>query len=81
MDFISGLPAGDVRPTMPSYDTVNLRAGLSHGGLTGEFYVKNVGDSYGFNRLTSEANDGFSPPLAASVIPPRTFGLSLSYKY
>lgn len=81
MDFISGLPAGDVRPTMPSYNTVNLRAGLSHGGLTGEFTIKNVGNSYGFNRLTSEANDGFSPPLAASVIQPRTFGLSLSYKY
>jgi len=81
MDFEAGLPPNLERPVMGSYDTVNLRAGISRGGLAAEFHVKNVGNSYGFNRLTSEVIDGYSAPLAASVIQPRTFGISVSYKY
>jgi iron complex outermembrane recepter protein len=81
IDFVSGSPANYVRPDMPAYNTVNLRAGLSRGGLLGEFYVKNVGDSYGITRLVSEVRDGIDAPWAAAVIPPRTFGLSISYKF
>jgi iron complex outermembrane receptor protein len=81
MDFEAGLPSNLERPVMGSYDTVNLRAGINRGGLTAEFHVKNVGNSYGFNRLMSEVIDGYSAPLAASVIQPRTFGISVSYKY
>jgi hypothetical protein len=74
-------PSNLERPVMGSYDTVNLRAGINRGGLTADFHVKNVGNSYGFNRLTSEVIDGYSAPFAASVIQPRTFGISVSYKY
>jgi len=81
MDFISGLPAGVRRPSMPSYNTVNLHAGLTRGGFTGEAYIKNVSNEYGITRLTSEALDGYSAPLGAGVLQPRTFGLSISYQF
>lgn len=81
MDFVSGAPPNFVRPAMPSYNTVNLRAGLIRGGFTGELYVKNAGNSYGINHLVSEVQDGYSAPLGASVLQPRTFGVSLSYKF
>ena len=80
-DFVSGVPATFVRTAMPAYNTVNLRAGLSHGGLTFVTYIKNVGNSYGLSRISSEVLDGFSPPLAAAVIQPRTVGFSISNKF
>jgi hypothetical protein len=66
---------------MPAYNTVNLHAGASRGGLTVEAYIKNVGDSYGFTRIASEVQNGYGPPLAVAVIQPRTFGVSLSSKF
>ena len=81
MDFEAGLPAGMARPTMGSYQIVNLSAGLTRGNLTAELHVKNVGNEYGFNQLFSEIIDGYSAPMAASVIQPRTFGLSVIYKF
>ena len=81
MDFEAGLPAGMQRPTMGSYQIANLNAGVSRGNLTAEIHIRNVGNAYGFNQLFSEVIDGYSAPLAASVIQPRTFGLSVSYKF
>jgi outer membrane receptor protein involved in Fe transport len=81
MDFVSGMPAGYERTSMPAYDTVNLHAGLSRGGLTVEAFIKNVGDSYGLTRIASEVQNGYGPPLAAAVIQPRTVGVSISNKF
>jgi iron complex outermembrane recepter protein len=81
IDFISSPPTGYVRPVMPSYDTVNLRVGVTRGDFTVEAYVKNVGNSYGITRLTSELSNGYGAPWTGSVIPPRTFGLSISSKF
>ncbi|MES2294346.1 MAG: TonB-dependent receptor [Pseudomonadota bacterium] len=78
IDPVSGLPATYVPPAMPSYNIINLHAGLSHDGLAFEFYVKNVGDSYGITRLNSLQSNGFAPPFAAGLIQPRTFGVSIS---
>ena len=80
-DFVADLPANMNRAVMPAYHTLNLRAGMDYGDLTGEFYVKNVTDSWGLTRLYGETIDAYSPPLAAAIIPPRTFGLSISYKF
>jgi iron complex outermembrane receptor protein len=80
-DFISGLPPGYGRPVMPAYDTVNVHAGLSRGEINVEVFIKNVGDSHGLTRLLSEVNAGYGPPLAAAVIQPRTFGVSISDKF
>ena len=79
--FISGLTAGEERPRMPGYNTVNLHAGLNHGGLAVEAFVRNVGNSYGLTRLLSEVQAGYGPPLSAAVIQPRTFGVSISDKF
>ena len=79
--FISGLPAGEERPRMPGYNVANLHAGLSRGDLNVEFFIKNVGNSYGMTRLLSEVNSGYGPPLSAAIIPPRTFGVSISDKF
>ena len=81
VDFISDLPPGAERPTMPGYHTFDLRAGITHEGIDVDFYVKNVGNTYGFTRLLSELNSAFGPPYGAAVIQPRTYGLSISDKF
>lgn len=79
--FVSNAPAGFVRPKIPAYTTVDLRAGVSHGGWTLELFAKNLGDERGFNNLSSLAYNGRSNPYEASLIQPRTVGLSLSASY
>jgi outer membrane receptor protein involved in Fe transport len=76
--FVSNSPADFARAVMPAYTTVDLRAGLRHQGWTLEVYVKNVGDVGGINQLSSLAFDGFSNPYRASIIQPRTVGVSLA---
>jgi iron complex outermembrane receptor protein len=80
-DFEASAPAGFERPTFPAYDTVDLRAGVDHGGIEVEFYIKNVGDAGGLTNLQSANIDGVSAPLYAGIIQPRTFGVSLTAKY
>jgi iron complex outermembrane recepter protein len=79
--FISGAPATFVPPVMPQYNTGNLRAGVGRGGFGFEAYVKNVGNSYGITQLVSQVRNAYGPPLAGSVIQPRTFGISISQKF
>ncbi len=77
-DFVTGSPAGFQRPVIPSYTTVDIRAGVIYKGLTFEGYLKNLGDVRGFNNITSNALDGYSAPFTAAVIQPMTAGFSLS---
>jgi iron complex outermembrane receptor protein len=79
--FVTGSPADYARPTLPAYTTVDLRAGANYQRWSLEVYVKNVGDARGLNNLTSLALSGFSNPFTASVIQPRTVGLSLSASF
>ena len=76
--FVTGSPADYVRPTLPAYATVDLRAGVTHQRVTVQLYLKNVGDERGLNNITSLALSGYSNPFTASVIQPRTVGLSIS---
>lgn len=76
--FVTGSPATYRRPNLPDYTTVDLRAGVSYDRWTAELYIKNVGDEHGLNNLTSMNLSGFTDPFTASVIQPRTIGLSLS---
>jgi hypothetical protein len=66
---------------MLGYNVVNLHAGLSHGGLNVEAFIRNVGNSYGMTRLLSEVNSGYGPPLSAAIIQPRTFSISITDKF
>ncbi|GAA0317701.1 TonB-dependent receptor [Sphingomonas oligophenolica] len=81
IDYVSGAPANYVRPVMPSYDLVNLRAGIKFGGFSIEAYVKNVGNSYGLVRLRSQVKNGISAPFAGAIVQPRTFGISVVDKF
>ncbi len=80
VDFVP-LPATVTRTEMPAYTTVNVHAGADHGGLTIEAYVKNVTNAYGITRTSSLVINGYGAPLAAAIIQPRTFGLSMSQKF
>ncbi|MBS0365247.1 MAG: TonB-dependent receptor [Proteobacteria bacterium] len=80
-EFVAGLPANMSRTVMPEYHLLDLRAGVDYRNLSVRAYLKNATNEYGIIHVTSEVIDGFSPPLAAAVIQPRTFGLSISYRY
>jgi outer membrane receptor protein involved in Fe transport len=66
--------------SLPSYTSVDLHAGLDHGALRVEAYVKNLGDERGILAL---GGIGSTPngAVQASVIRPRTVGLNLSARY
>jgi iron complex outermembrane receptor protein len=74
--FVTGSPATYVRPTLPSFTTVDLRAGVNLGGFSVEIYGKNIGDERGFNNISSNNVNGYAAPLTASLIAPRTIGIS-----
>ncbi len=77
---ISALPSF-VRPNMPAYTTVDLRAGVTHQGYTLNFTIKNLNNSHGITDLTSLQEDPGENPYAASLIEPRTFGLAISKQF
>jgi len=79
--FVTGSPASYIRPTLPAYTTVDLRAGATYQRVTFEVYVKNLGDERGLNNLTSLALSGYQDPFTASVIQPRTVGASISASF
>ena len=70
---------------VPSYEVVDLRAGLDFGSFGIEAYVRNVTNSDGKTSVGSVAASGLpvSPngALETGVIRPRTFGLSLSAEF
>ena len=80
-NFVTGLPSTMTRTVLPAYRTLNMHAGINYRSVTVEMYLKNVTNTYAFSEISSEAIDGFSPPLAAAVIQPRTVGLSISTKF
>jgi iron complex outermembrane recepter protein len=67
------------RETLPSYNTVNLRAGLEDARWSFELYVKNVGDERG---ITSYSNSG-TPNFGGSIalIQPRTIGATATVRF
>lgn len=81
IDFQASAPASYSRPSLPSFDTVNVRAGVDTGRIEVSVFVKNVGDSGGLTNLQSTNIDGVSTQLYAGSIQPRTYGVSLSAKF
>lgn len=79
--FVSGSPATYVRPELPAFTTVDLRAGVQLDNYTLQIFAKNVGDERGYNNVSSESLSGYSAPFTASVVQPRTIGLSLIAKW
>jgi len=79
--FTSGAPAGNERPVMPSYTTVDLRAGVTFDRYTLQVFAKNLGDERAFGNIGSEAASGFGAPYSASIIQPRTLGVTLTGRW
>ena len=77
------LPTGTIlaapRPELPSYNTVNLRAGLESGRWTFELYGKNVGDTRGITYY----NNSFSPNFGGYIgyLQPRTIGALVTARF
>ncbi|HWA92187.1 MAG TPA: TonB-dependent receptor [Rhizomicrobium sp.] len=70
------------RYLLPSYDTVDLRAGVNHDRWSLELYAKNVGDERGVSSLgtTIGSAAAVGATAEASVIRPRVVGISLTGK-
>ena len=70
---------------VPSYEVVDLRAGLDFGGFGVEAFVRNLTNSDGKTSVGSTTANGLpvSPngAIETGVIRPRTFGLSLSAEF
>jgi iron complex outermembrane receptor protein len=75
-EFVLGAP----RQTLPSYSMVDLRAGVRLKAYELTFYVKNVCDSRAISEVSAETVNGINA-FSASVITPRTIGLTLSGKF
>jgi len=82
-DFSSVLlPTGIVpapRPELPSYNTVNLRAGLESGRWTFELYGKNVGDTRGITYYTNSGTPNFGGYIGYTQ--PRTIGALVTARF
>jgi outer membrane receptor protein involved in Fe transport len=59
---------------VPSYTTVNLNAGVTHGPVSFQAFVRNIGNSHGIVYLQALADPVLTNYQNASVIAPRTIG-------
>jgi outer membrane receptor protein involved in Fe transport len=66
---------------IPSYEVIDLRAGLLTGRWTLELYVKNVDDEIGRTSLFGDPGTFPNDALASGLIRPRTIGLSASFGF
>jgi outer membrane receptor protein involved in Fe transport len=66
---------------IPDYTTVNLNAGIEHGGWSLSVYAKNLTDKRGITALGSLGLTPASNPFGMAVIQPRTFGAELALKF
>jgi outer membrane receptor protein involved in Fe transport len=75
---------GYAQMALPGYTTLDLRAGLEHGPWTVEAYAKNVTDVRAYSELgalNSPSYSNYASEWAATVLRPRTIGLSLARKF
>jgi iron complex outermembrane recepter protein len=66
---------------IPSYEVIDLRAGLMGERWTIELFVKNLDNEIGRTSLTGDIGTFPNDALASGVIRPRTIGLSLSTRF
>jgi outer membrane receptor protein involved in Fe transport len=82
-DRLSFFPAAsDIpRSEIPSYATLDLRAGITMSGWRIGAYAKNVTDELGILNAEPEAADGSTGIYLLNVVNPRTFGISVSHDF
>jgi iron complex outermembrane recepter protein len=76
-EFVLGAP----RQTLPGYSMIDLRAGVRVKAYELTLYVKNAGDSRAISEVLTEATTTGVNAFMASVITPRTIGLTISGKF
>jgi outer membrane receptor protein involved in Fe transport len=79
-DRISEFEVGAPRQTLPGYSMADLRAGVRVKTYELTLYVKNAGDARAISEVSAETVNGISA-YSASLVAPRTVGLTLSGKY
>lgn len=79
-DRLSEFAVGAPRQTLPSYSMVDLRAGVRVKAYELTLYVKNAGDARAISEVSAETVNGLNA-YSASLVTPRTIGLTLSGKY
>ena len=79
-DRLSEFQVGAPRQTLPGYSMVDLRAGVRVKSYELTLYVKNASDARAISEVSAETVNG-SNAYSASLVTPRTVGLTLSGKY
>lgn len=69
------------RKEIPSYNGVDLRAGVNYGNWTVKAYVKNLTDERGITAIAPQTTDPNANPFSASYVQPRTVGISASVDF
>jgi outer membrane receptor protein involved in Fe transport len=78
---LSEFAVGAPRQTLPHYSMVDLRAGIRVNAYELTLYVKNATDARAISEVSAETTLSGVNAFSASVITPRTIGLTLSGKY
>ncbi|MGI9169540.1 MAG: TonB-dependent receptor domain-containing protein [Caulobacteraceae bacterium] len=71
----------DLRHEVPSFETVDLRAGIDTGRWTLEAYVRNLANAQGVTSLFSGVGTIPNNAMGVGVIRPRTVGLTLGARF
>jgi outer membrane receptor protein involved in Fe transport len=79
-DRLSEFQVGAPRQTLPGYSMVDLRAGVRVKSYELTLYVKNASDARAISEVAAETVNGINA-YSASLVTPRTVGLTLSTKY
>ncbi|TPG05366.1 TonB-dependent receptor [Rhodanobacter glycinis] len=69
------------RKEVPSYDGIDLRAGVNYANWTIKAYVKNLTDERGITAIAPQTIDPNANPFSAAYVPPRTVGISASVDF
>jgi len=68
------------RFVLPFYDVLDFHSGVTHDNYTASFYIKNLTNERGMLGDSSLTLSNIGP-YAVTVIPPRTYGLSLTMTF
>ncbi len=79
VESAAGAFEAEPRPELPSYNTVELRAGLESGRWTFELYCKNVGDTRGITYYVNETTPNYGGE--ATYVQPRTLGAAVTARF
>ncbi|GIL38934.1 TonB-dependent receptor [Roseiterribacter gracilis] len=66
---------------LPSYNQINLRAGLSTDRYSVQFFARNVGDERGFASAGNTATRGRITATSVTFIQPRTMGVTFEAQF